>query len=555
MPESKIRVIAPDVGGGFGGKLQITPEEWVDVVVARQARQAGASTPRPARSRWSPATTAATSGRSSPSPRRRTARSPGSRSSCSPTWAPTSPRRRRRAGARRVDVQLDLQVPRLPVQLPDGAHQQDLGRRLPRRRPARRRPTRSSGSWTSSPPRSASTRSRSARRTGSRTRSSRSPRSPGMTYDSGNYEAATAKAKELFGYDELRAEQQQRRDSNDPVQLGIGVSTFTEMCGLAPSRILGQLSYGAGGWEHADIRMLATGKVEVITGTPRTGRATRRRGARSSPTGSACPSRTSRCCTATPRSRPRAGHLRLPVAGRRRRGAGACRPTRSSRRPSRSPRTCSRPARTTSSSPAAGSRVKGTDKGVGDHRDRARDLRRAQPPRRRRADASTPTPTFDPVNFSFPHGTHLCAMEVDTETGADDDAQVRLRRRHRHDHQPAHRRGPGARRPRAGHRAGAVGGGRVRRPGHPGHGLLRRLHPAHRGRHDQLRHRPHRPRRRRRTRSAPRASARPAPSPPPPRSSTRSSTPCGTSASTTSRCRARPNGSGRRSRPGRTPAT
>ncbi len=89
----------------------------------------------------------------------------------------------------------------------------------------------------------------------------------GMTYDSGNYEAATAKAKELFGYDELRAEQARRREAKDPVQLGIGVSTFTEMCGLAPSRVLGQLSYGAGGWEHAAIRMLPTGKVEVITGT------------------------------------------------------------------------------------------------------------------------------------------------------------------------------------------------------------------------------------------------------------------------------------------------
>ena len=89
----------------------------------------------------------------------------------------------------------------------------------------------------------------------------------GMTYDSGNYEAATAKARDQFGYDELRAEQQRRRDSKDPVQLGIGVSTFTEMCGLAPSRVLGSLSYGAGGWESATIRMLPTGKVEVVTGT------------------------------------------------------------------------------------------------------------------------------------------------------------------------------------------------------------------------------------------------------------------------------------------------
>ena len=38
------------------------------------------------------------------------------------------------------------------------------------------------------------------------------------------------------------------------------------MCGLAPSRVLGSLDYGAGGWEHASVRMLATGKVEVVTG-------------------------------------------------------------------------------------------------------------------------------------------------------------------------------------------------------------------------------------------------------------------------------------------------
>jgi aerobic carbon-monoxide dehydrogenase large subunit len=89
----------------------------------------------------------------------------------------------------------------------------------------------------------------------------------GIEYDSGNYEAATAKAKELFDYDGLRAEQVERRASGDPVQLGIGISTFTEMCGLAPSRVLGSLSYGAGGWEHASVRMLPSGKAEVVTGT------------------------------------------------------------------------------------------------------------------------------------------------------------------------------------------------------------------------------------------------------------------------------------------------
>ncbi|MET7383537.1 xanthine dehydrogenase family protein molybdopterin-binding subunit [Streptomyces sp. NPDC005526] len=89
----------------------------------------------------------------------------------------------------------------------------------------------------------------------------------GLTYDSGDYAAATDKALALFGYDDLRAEQRKRNERGDRVRLGIGVSTFTEMCGLAPSRVLRDLRYAAGGWEAASIRMLPTGKVEVVTGT------------------------------------------------------------------------------------------------------------------------------------------------------------------------------------------------------------------------------------------------------------------------------------------------
>ena len=99
--------------------------------------------------------------------------------------------------------------------------------------------------WTSWPSSWAATRWTCGGRTGSSTRSSRSPPSRGLHYDSGNYEAATAKATELFDYDGLRREQQERRDRNDPVQLGIGISTFTEMCGLAPSRCSGALGYVA----------------------------------------------------------------------------------------------------------------------------------------------------------------------------------------------------------------------------------------------------------------------------------------------------------------------
>jgi carbon-monoxide dehydrogenase large subunit len=89
----------------------------------------------------------------------------------------------------------------------------------------------------------------------------------GLTYDSGNYDQATDRALALFDYDGLRAEQARRRESGDTVQLGIGVCTFVELSGLAPSRVLGSLNYGSGGWEHAAIRMLPTGKVEVAAGT------------------------------------------------------------------------------------------------------------------------------------------------------------------------------------------------------------------------------------------------------------------------------------------------
>jgi carbon-monoxide dehydrogenase large subunit len=50
-------------------------------------------------------------------------------------------------------------------------------------------------------------------------------------------------------------------------RLGIGLSTYVEMCGLAPSRILGAIRYAAGGWDAATIRCLPTGTVQALTGT------------------------------------------------------------------------------------------------------------------------------------------------------------------------------------------------------------------------------------------------------------------------------------------------
>jgi len=89
----------------------------------------------------------------------------------------------------------------------------------------------------------------------------------GIQYDSLNLPIVLDRVLEMADYEALREEQRRRREENDPVQLGIGFSTYTEICGLAPSQVLASLRYGAPGWESATVRMFASGKVEVVTGT------------------------------------------------------------------------------------------------------------------------------------------------------------------------------------------------------------------------------------------------------------------------------------------------
>ena len=89
----------------------------------------------------------------------------------------------------------------------------------------------------------------------------------GLTIDSGDYVASLDKLLEMLDLDTIRADQAARRASGAPVQLGVGFSTYNEMCGLAPSRILGAIRYAAGGWESATIRFQPLGSVQVVTGT------------------------------------------------------------------------------------------------------------------------------------------------------------------------------------------------------------------------------------------------------------------------------------------------
>ena len=89
----------------------------------------------------------------------------------------------------------------------------------------------------------------------------------GLNVDSGDYEAAFNRALEMVGYDDLRKEQQRRREQGEVRQLGIGLSTYIEMCGLAPSNILGALRYAAGGWDACVVQCLPDGKVVLKIGT------------------------------------------------------------------------------------------------------------------------------------------------------------------------------------------------------------------------------------------------------------------------------------------------
>jgi carbon-monoxide dehydrogenase large subunit len=89
----------------------------------------------------------------------------------------------------------------------------------------------------------------------------------GLTVDSGDYHASLDKLLELLDLDAIREEQASRRSSGDVKQIGVGLSTYNEMCGLAPSRILGAIRYAVGGWDSATIRFQPLGTVQVVTGT------------------------------------------------------------------------------------------------------------------------------------------------------------------------------------------------------------------------------------------------------------------------------------------------
>ncbi|MFD0774043.1 xanthine dehydrogenase family protein molybdopterin-binding subunit [Streptomonospora algeriensis] len=239
----------------------------------------------------------------------------------------------------------------------------------------------------------------------------------GLTYDSGNYEAATDRAVELFDYDGLRAEQRRRRESGDPVQLGIGISTYTEMCGLAPSRVLGQLSYAAGGWESASVRMLPTGKVEVVTGTSPHGQGHVTSWSQIVADQLGVPFEDVEVLHGDTRVAPKGmdtyGSRSLVVGGTA--VFEAC------------DRVLDKARRLAAHMMEANEddlefsegrfTVRGTDRPSTSLQEVALAAFSAHNLPEGAEASLDADATFDPENFSYPHGTHLCAVEVDTETG------------------------------------------------------------------------------------------------------------------------------------------
>ena len=86
----------------------------------------------------------------------------------------------------------------------------------------------------------------------------------GLTYDSGNYPGTLEKALDKVGYEKLRKEQAEGRRKGK--LMGIGLSTYVEICGLGPSAVVTSTGFAGGLWGASTVRLHPTGKATVYTG-------------------------------------------------------------------------------------------------------------------------------------------------------------------------------------------------------------------------------------------------------------------------------------------------
>lgn len=415
LPEHKLRVIAPDVGGGFGGKLQLTPEEILSVLIARrlgkpvkwtETRSESLVSGHHGRDQIQDVTVAARKDGSLTALKIEITADMGAYFGL---FTPAVPVFGAFIGPAiykvpsYMFVATDVFTNKTPTDAYRGAGRPEVTFAVERimdelavelgRDPLELREQ----NWI---------------------KNDEFPytNAGGLTYDSGNYEAATAKATQLFDYAGLRREQEERRQRGDTVLLGIGISTFTEMCGLAPSRLLGALGAGAGGWEHAAIRMLPTGKVEVVTGSSSHGQGHETAWSQITADQLGVPFEDIEVLhgdtQVSPKGMDTYGSRSLPVGGT---AVVKC----AQRVVEKAKKVAAHLLEASEDDlEFAGGRfsVRGTEKGL-----TIQEVVFATFLSHNFPEGVEPSLdseyTFDPENFSFPHGTHLAAMEVDTETG------------------------------------------------------------------------------------------------------------------------------------------
>ena len=85
-----------------------------------------------------------------------------------------------------------------------------------------------------------------------------------LNYDSGDYPGALEKLLEHTGYKALR--EKQKAGPSNGKHLGLGLSSYVEICGLGPSQVAGAIGFQGGLWESAIVRFHPTGKVHVFIG-------------------------------------------------------------------------------------------------------------------------------------------------------------------------------------------------------------------------------------------------------------------------------------------------
>ena len=269
IPETKMRCVSPNVGGAFGSKIFLYPEY---VLMAAIAEKVG----RPVK--WIESRrenyTATTHGRDHVTYLEVGAKRDGTITALKvedvrePRRRPLHDRARHPDDALRPHARGLLPDPGDPLPGDRRLHEHGDGRRLPRRRPARGDLHGRAGGGPRRARARAWIRSRCGARTSSRPRTSRYDPGilAGLSYDSGEYEKALDRALEIVDYDGFRAEQAEARAQGR--HLGIGFSTYVEICGVAPSAWIGTSGqgWGAGLWESANVRVHLTGKVVVTTG-------------------------------------------------------------------------------------------------------------------------------------------------------------------------------------------------------------------------------------------------------------------------------------------------